>query len=407
MAENDKSLPVLIIGSGSSGLTLAHGLHLKGIPYKIFEKDASIAPRHGRDWGINGHWSMPMLAAQMGAEKYSRINSVLVDPYLPLKEVESGPILNGATGERIGEVVIPDMHRLLRSRLRALLVEGVLDVQFNKTLARVAYAEDGRSATAYFADGTQEMGRLIVGADGSHSTVRSLLVGEERTQLKRLPLVATFVTMSFPREEALRLRNSGHPIVNVILHPDDKAGLFAILDAKDKDAPERWQFMFYVSWPYSVEEQDKEAGMDIAGRIRQIKEKGAGFVDPLRSCLDALPDDHTAAYHVQNGNWDPSLPEHAWDNHGGLVTLIGDAAHPMTYHRGQGLNHAITDAFKITELLSSPEGRSQAELINEYESDMRVRGGEEVRLSEMNSLMLHDWVKVQESPLLKRGLKRV
>lgn len=373
----------------------------------------------------------------MGAEKYSRINSVLVDPYLPLKEVESGPILNGATGERIGEVVIPDMHRLLRSRLRALLVEGVLDVQFNKTLARVAYAEDGRSATAYFADGTQEMGRLIVGADGSHSTVRSLLVGEERTQLKRLPLVATFVTMSFPREEALRLRNSGHPIVNVILHPDDKAGLFAILDAKDKDAPERWQFMFYVSWPYSVEEQDKEAGMDIAGRIRQIKEKGAGFVDPLRSCLDALPDDHTAAYHVQNGNWDPSLPEHAWDNHGGLVTLIGDAAHPMTYRkfvskfgtylptylpslvciylinivpgidRGQGLNHAITDAFKITELLSSPEGRSQAELINEYESDMRVRGGEEVRLSEMNSLMLHDWVKVQESPLLKRGLKRV
>lgn len=35
---------------------------------------------------------------------------------------------------------------------------------------------------------------------------------------------------------------------------------------------------------------------------------------------------------------------------------------------------------------------------------MRVRGGEEVKLSEMNSLMVHDWAKVSESPIMKRGV---
>lgn len=35
---------------------------------------------------------------------------------------------------------------------------------------------------------------------------------------------------------------------------------------------------------------------------------------------------------------------------------------------------------------------------------MRPRTGEEVRQSETNTLMLHDWEKVSQSPLLQRGV---
>lgn len=37
---------------------------------------------------------------------------------------------------------------------------------------------------------------------------------------------------------------------------------------------------------------------------------------------------------------------------------------------------------------------------------MRARTGEEVRLSEMNSSMVHDWSKLLESPLLKMRLAK-
>ena len=39
-----------------------------------------------------------------------------------------------------------------------------------------------------------------------------------------------------------------------------------------------------------------------------------------------------------------------------------------------------------------------------YEADMKARAGEEVRLSVMNTTMLHSWAKVLESPVFKAGL---
>jgi hypothetical protein len=35
---------------------------------------------------------------------------------------------------------------------------------------------------------------------------------------------------------------------------------------------------------------------------------------------------------------------------------------------------------------------------------MKARGGEEVKLSEINTTMLHDWAKVLQSPLFTAGL---
>ena len=56
--------------------------------------------------------------------------------------------------------------------------------------------------------------------------------------------------------------------------------------------------------------------------------------------------------------------------------------------RGQGLNHALEDAGRIVKLLVRPATTSQSELIDEYETEMRTRAGEEVRLSETNSHMM-------------------
>ena len=85
----------------------------------------------------------------------------------------------------------------------------------------------------------------------------------------------------------------------------------------------------------------------------------------------------------------------------------------MTFQRGQGLNHAITDAVKLCGAISGmwlpEEGfatNERAVTIDAYETEMIARGGEEVRLSATNTGMLHNWEQVMKSPLSKSGLKQ-
>ena len=57
------------------------------------------------------------------------------------------------------------------------------------------------------------------------------------------------------------------------------------------------------------------------------------------------------------------------------------------------------------ELLSIQDKRSLKERIDAYEIEMRERGGQEVRLSELNTTMVHDWERLMNSPLVTKGLR--
>ncbi|KAI1477939.1 FAD/NAD(P)-binding domain-containing protein [Daldinia eschscholtzii] len=408
MAGNDQQadLPILIIGGGCNGLILAHALNRNGIRSIVFERDETIVSRRVY-WGIGLHWATALLESLLGEERWKHIDQAMVDPYMKPAPVEYMPILNGKTGELLAKKPVENLRRVLRSRLRTFAAEELPDLRLGKKLERISYAEDGKSVTAHFADGTSETGRLLIGADGSQSRVRRELVGPERAAVKRLPLVATFITASFPADYAVSLRKiANNALVSLWPHPDNMCGALTLMDGIDKDHPENWRYTSYVAWQCSPEEQAAEvaAGMSIRDRLRQAKEKSKAFSNPIRRCFELLPDDHEEVYWFGLSNWDPSLPEHKWDNHNGLVTLVGDAAHPMTFHRGQGLSHGLVDLFNLVKLLTNPEGRSQAELIDAYEAEMRPRAGEEVQLSETNSIMLHDGPRITESPMVKRGL---
>ncbi|KAF2436516.1 putative monooxygenase [Tothia fuscella] len=404
MAKQVKPYVILIIGAGSTGLALAAGFQKNGIKALVFEKDASLTEK-SRDWNMGLHWGAAVLRGLLPDTAWERLQSVQVDPNVPTKVLDSMYFLNSQTGERIGAAEIDNFYRLKRSKLRALLAEN-LGIRFEKKLAAIEYSADRTTVTAKFEDGSSETGTMIVGADGARSVTRNLIVGLDSSASCRIPYAATFAQASFTQEQAIQLR-SFHALYLAGIHPDGYFSFFGMQDATDAEKPETWIFFFYISFGSTLEEQDKMAQWSNAEKLRLVKQKARQYADPWKSAYEWLPDDHPVWY-MGFTDWDPGAEGHHWDNHGGLVTLAGDAAHTMTYQRGQGLNHSITDASKIVKAVKSVISRekSQEEAIKIYEEEMICRAGNEVRMSTQNTAMLHNWEQVLQSPLMRRGLKK-
>ena len=357
------------------------------------------------------HWAAPALQSLIPESLFSRIQTAQVDPHTPTKDVEKLRFLNGRTGEIIGVAEIENFYRLRRSKIRALLTEGI-NVQWGKSITEITYSEDGTTVTVHFAGGSQDTGSILIGADGPHSSTRSILVGAEQAKCTPIDFAATMCFNTLPRDKALFLRlDPHHPLFQCAPNP---AGFFAWLGlhhAPDPSDPESWVFFHYISFPEPRDQIQKHK--TTADHVAHQKQLAKEFADPFKSAFEWLADDSTTVWYGKLQHWDPGLPEHQWDNKGGRVTLAGDAAHPMTYQRGQGLNHAITDSLKlcnaITDMWRDFDGHNletRARSIQEYESEMIKRGSDEVRLGEMNSKMLHDWDKVLQSPVILKGLKR-
>ncbi|RYN46319.1 hypothetical protein AA0114_g8422 [Alternaria tenuissima] len=396
-------LPILVIGSGTSGLALAQGLRKANIPCIVFEKNAA---KHGeRDWNMGLHWGAPALKSLMPDGWWDRIQSVSVDPNVPTKEQDTLKWLRGDTGDLVAAITFGPFYRLRRSKLRDMLMQG-LDIQFDKRLQDVSYANDNQSVTVHFADGTTATGSMLVGADGARSSTRQILLGRELGAINHIPYAATFVQCKFTVEQALFLR-SFHPLYLACAHPNNNFAFFGMHDAPDADDPSSWTFFYYISWKSSLEEQEATKNWTGAQRLAQQKEFAKEFCDPWRSALEWTPDG-TPVWYLGLSDWDPGMEGHRWDNHHGLVTMVGDAVHPMTYQRGQGLNHSVTDAGKLHEAITKIQaGEDRKAAIDAFEEEMIRRGGGEVRDGTANTMMLHDWERVRQSPLFTKGMKKV
>ncbi|KAJ4287187.1 hypothetical protein N0V90_012585 [Kalmusia sp. IMI 367209] len=395
-------LPLLVIGSGSTGLALAQGLRKADIPCVVFEKHAPTVRE--RDWSMGLHWGAPVLESLMPDAWWSQIQSIQADPYVPTKEEDTLTFVQGDTGKTIAAFTIDFFYRLRRSKLRAFLSQG-LDIRYEKRLANVTFAEDKNSVTAHFSDGTSATGSMLVGADGARSTTRQCLLGSERGAINNIPYCAAFVQCRFPKDQALFLR-SFHPLYLAAAHPENLFGFFSTQSVDDPDDPTTWTFSFYFSWRSSLEEQRATAHWTDAQRLAQLKELAKKFCDPWKSAFQWTPDD-TPVWYMGMTDWDPGRDGHRWDNHGGLITMVGDAVHPMTYQRGQGLNHSITDAGQLRDaLIKIREGADRTQTITEFEDGMIKRGGGEVRDGTANTKLLHDWEKVKQSPFYTRGMTK-
>ena len=357
------------------------------------------------------HWAAPGLKGLLPDHLWARLRSTQVDPNYQTGDGEEIPFFNGSTGETLGVIKMDHLYRIHRPRLRSLLSEG-LDIREAKSLTGLTYSSDGHTVTAHFADETADTGNLLIGTDGSRSSVRTLLLGPDAAKTHVLDYASTMCFTRYTREQALHLRDPPNSMLfQVAPHP---AGYFAVLglhDAPEPDRPDEWTFFHYISFPEPAEHVNERTTVEHAAHQKQLANL---FVGRVGKAFEWMGDDgRSNAWYGKLNHWDPAAEGHQWDNRGGRVTLAGDAAHPMTFQRGQGLNHAITDAAALRDgivgawkLGLGMQVEERAEMIGQYEDGMVRRAGEEVRLSAKNTQMLHDWEMVMNSPVVRSGLNQ-
>jgi len=339
-----------------------------------------------------------LLAQLLPEDLFSRLSECQPDPKLDLKgsALESIIVRDGQTGATIVQPPFPGIRRLNIQKTRTIWSEGV-DVKFGKSITALELASNG--VVARFQDGTTESASVLVGADGGGSWVRRWMLGDEATS-QVLPYTFLNFPLQYTAEQAVKMEKMMHPIVDVGVHPKSMyIGIF-LLDKPDLDRPESWIFYILATWP---QEGRNEAGSADQNMVDELRKRGTDWADPFKSAVEWIPTG-TQAKAVPFKIWGATS---GWNNHNGRVTLAGDAAHSMTFHRGQGANNAIKDSERfVAAMVKVRSGEVPlSEAVSQYDEDVISRGRQEVEISRLQTEAFHDHANFLNSPVVKHGIK--
>lgn len=322
-----KNLNIAIVGAGYGGAAAAKALSLLGANVNVYEQANQI-----REVGAG----IGLRPSTMGRFRQWGIFDAIAEvsspsDYFEVLQANAEPIMKEAWPEidTFGETT----HLIHRGdfidALLGVLPEGMVHLGHKLE----AITDNGDSATLTFTNGATATADLVVGAEGIKSVVRQQLFSAKD------PV--------FSGEHAHRAVISADDAHGMVT--DDNFRMYIGRGTKIYMLPlrHRNQVSFDITalcpdstWTPTVTKDDLLAKVD-------------GFDERIVNIVRDLDMDTVnirAVYDID--------PVEEW--HTDSTVLLGDAAHAMLHHQGQGANSAILDAGALADALSKADSVTQA-----------------------------------------------
>lgn len=308
--------PVLIVGAGPTGLTMANLLARMNIPFHLVDKNDGPS-KESKAFAI--HARTLEIFKQMGlverAIKEGNIDNTI---HLIIKGKEAAKL---RLKEMLpGESNYPYLLILPQDKLEELMVESIENLEqkihWRHEVSTVKEKENGVQVTIKDSSGKEKEREFqyVIGCDGSGSTVRKQgnFAFKGKTFSSTFYLADCEIDWEFP-----------HGDIYFIMSPLYLSGVFSF--------PEKNRYRIFNFINTSISNTDK---------------KELSFED-IQTILDDNPHLRMKA---KNVNWTSVFKIHSrytTNFQKGRIFLAGDAAHVHSPAGGQGMNTGIQDAYNL------------------------------------------------------------
>jgi len=333
-------LRVAIVGGGIGGLSAALALTRRGLRVTVYERAPALGEigagvfifpnslRHLERMGLGP--ALARVGAKVGpASRYLRMDGSVV-----------GPIV---TTDSAGWNGFYGMHRAdLLDALAAALPEGVVRTGH---LCTDLSQGDGTARLA-FANGATARADVVIAADGIHSALQRHVVAPAPPEYSGSRAYRGLV----PRDRLPAWRDEAHQV----WMGDGKH--FMVFPVRGG------ALLNYVGFVPTRDETVES--WSAVGDRDELAAAFAGWDAPVTALLSKV---ETCFWW---GLYDrPPLP--AWTS--GRLALLGDAAHPMLPHLGQGANQAVEDGVALAVLLEGCGPDDVPAALDRYAAFRRAR----------------------------------
>ncbi|KAI1330404.1 FAD/NAD(P)-binding domain-containing protein [Xylariaceae sp. FL0255] len=333
-------MKVVIIGAGIGGLTAAIALKKAGHDVDIYESSGFLN-EIGAAVGLGPNATRVLQRLGCDMKQLHAVERTGMRYYVNGK-LETFQGIENRTEPKPANAQPSDMlmaHRVdLHHELQRFARETGVNIHLRSRTASV----DAKAGEAHLVDGTVIKGDVIIGADGLHSRAVEAVV----------PNGGDIVDMGLncfrflvPTEKA-----KSNPIVAEYLEGAESS---IIIDA----LPDR-RFLFYpcrdgtllncAAFYPSAEPDEKTEGesWNNEGDVRRL-------LGHFQGCCPAVKEICKMAEDLKMYSLETRDPPKTFVR--GKLAVLGDAAHPMLPHRGQGAGQAIEDAGALGEIFSGPD----------------------------------------------------
>ncbi len=357
-------MKVIVIGAGMGGLSAGIALRNTGHEVEVYERVLQMRP--------------------VGAAISVWSNGVKCLNYLGLSDQAAaigGPMhfmayRDGLTGEEMCQFSLDPLvqevgqapYPMSRTELQSMLFEefGADHIHLGHKMVRIE--DDGEQVTAFFENGTMATADILIGADGTHSSVREYILGHKTE-----------------RRYAGYVNWNGLVEVSDDLAPANQWTTWVGDGKRVSMMPisgGRFYFFFDVPLPSGLPN-------DKATYRESLREYFAGWADPVQLLIDRL--DPQTTNRVEIADIEPFM---TWTK--GRVALLGDAGHSTTPDIGQGGCQAMEDSVVLAMALQT-NTIGVEDALRRYQNRRNERTGELVLRARKRCDVTHgkDWDATQ------------